>query len=67
MSGMDAKAFQLLYGTVFLAIVGVLVLLTLAYGGGLLWVKVLIGVGLLAFSAWLGEQFLRARGARGRR
>ena len=37
---MKANAFQLLYGTVFLAIVGVLVLLTLAYGGGMAWVKV---------------------------
>jgi hypothetical protein len=64
---MKANAFQLLYGTVFLAIVGVLVLLTLAYGGGLAWVKVLIGVGLLAFSAWLCAQYLRARDARRRR
>ena len=67
MKAMDPKAFQLLYGTVFLAVVGVLVLLTLAYGGGLAWVKVLIGVGLLAFSAWLGAQYLRARGPGRRR
>src|SRR5205809_6309663 len=64
---MEANAFQFLYGTVFLAIVGVLVLLTLAYGGGLAWVKVLIGVGLLAFSAWFGVQYQRARGVRRRR
>jgi len=64
---MEANAFQFLYGTVFFAFVGFLFLLTLAYGGGLAWVKVLIGVGLLAFSAWFGVQYQRARGVRRRR
>jgi hypothetical protein len=58
--------FQHLYGAIFLAVVAVLVLASLAYGGGLGWVKVLIGLALLGMSGWLLGRWARARRGPGR-
>ncbi|OLB05583.1 MAG: hypothetical protein AUH14_08525 [Candidatus Rokubacteria bacterium 13_2_20CM_69_15_1] len=61
----EGTPFQYLYGAILLAIVAVLVLASLAYGGRLGWVKVLIGIVLLGVSGWLLGRWARAR--RGRR
>src|SRR2546430_4478355 len=57
----EGTPFQHLYGAILLAIVAVLVLASLAYGGRLGWVKVLIGVVLLGVSGWLLGRWARAR------
>ncbi|MBI3989851.1 MAG: hypothetical protein HY347_09575 [candidate division NC10 bacterium] len=60
-----AIPLKMLYGAVFLFIIAVLVLASLFYGPELWWVKVLIGGGLLAFSALFAALYLRSMG-RGR-
>jgi hypothetical protein len=62
----EGTPFQHLYGAILLAIVAVLVLASLAYGGRLGWVKVLIGIVLLGVSGWLLGRWARARRGRGR-
>jgi hypothetical protein len=64
--GGEGTPFQHLYGAVFLAIVAVLVLVSLAYEGGLEWVKILIGALLLGLSGWLLGRWAQARRGRGR-
>jgi membrane associated rhomboid family serine protease len=57
----EGTPFQYLYGAILLAIVAVLVLASLAYGGGLGWVKALVGILLLGLSGWLLRRWARAR------
>jgi membrane associated rhomboid family serine protease len=57
----EGTPFQYLYGAILLAIVAVLVLASLAYGGGLGWVKSLVGFVLLGLSGWLIRRWARAR------
>jgi thiol:disulfide interchange protein len=64
--GSEDTAFQHLFGAILLAVVAVLVLASLAYGGGLAWVKVLIGLALLGVSGWLLGRWARARRGPGR-
>ena len=64
--GTEDTPFQHLFGAILLAIVAVLVLASLAYGGRLGWVKVLIGLALLGVSGWLLGRWARARRGPGR-
>jgi membrane associated rhomboid family serine protease len=57
----EGTPFQYLYGAILLAIVAVLVLASLTYGGGLGWVKALVGILLLGLSGWLLRRWARAR------
>jgi hypothetical protein len=57
----EGTPFQYLYGAILLAIVAVLVLASLAYGGGLGWVKALVGILLLGLSGGLLRRWARAR------
>ena len=59
--GTEDTPFQHLFGAIVLAIVAVLVLASLAYGGRLGCVKVLIGLALLGVSGWLLGRWARAR------
>lgn len=62
-----ATPFKMLYGALFLFTIAVLVLASFFYGPEMWWVKVLIGGGLLAFSAFFVGLYLRSMGRRNRR